>query len=47
MIYEFVDIVRTIDEHIDQFEAIGILLKEKNGHLNTASHSYHNSNSFS
>jgi hypothetical protein len=31
MIYEFEDVVRTIDDHIDLFESIGVLLKEKNG----------------
>jgi len=36
--YEFADVVRTIEDHIDSFENIGVLLKEKNGHLNTPSH---------
>lgn len=31
MIYETEDIIRTIDDHIDLFESIGVLLKEKNG----------------
>jgi hypothetical protein len=31
MIYECEDITRTIDDQIDDFENIGVLLKEKNG----------------
>jgi len=31
MIYEITDIHRTIDDHIDLFESIGVLLKENNG----------------
>ena len=31
MIYEASDIVRTIDDHIDFFESIGVLLKERDG----------------
>ena len=31
MIYECEDVIRTIDDHIDLFESIGVLLKEKNG----------------
>ena len=46
MIYEFADVVRTIDNHIDLFESIGVLLKEQNGHLNTPSHSHLNSDDF-
>ena len=33
MIYEASDIVRTIDDHIDLFESIGVLLKERNGFI--------------
>ena len=33
MIYECEDIIRTIDDHIDSFENLGFLLKEKNGFL--------------
>lgn len=33
MIYDCADIVRTIDDHIDLFESIGVFLKERNGIL--------------
>ena len=45
MIYECEDIIRTIDDHIDEFENLWFLLKEKNGflelnycHINRSSH---------
>jgi hypothetical protein len=41
MIYEFEDVVRTIDDHIDLFESIGVLLKEKNGFVKS-DHRYFN-----
>jgi hypothetical protein len=33
LIYEIEDVIRTIDDHIDLFESIGVLLKEKNGFI--------------
>ena len=29
ILYEIADVHRTIDDHIDLFESIGVLLKEK------------------
>lgn len=42
MIYECEDIIRTIDDHIDLFESIGVLLKEKDA--NRQSRSRHSTN---
>jgi hypothetical protein len=44
MIYEISDIVRTIDDHIDLFENIGVLLKEKDGLVKTTYRDFHRSN---
>lgn len=44
MIYEASDIVRTIDDHIDLFENIGVLLKEKDGLVKTTHRHFNCSN---
>jgi hypothetical protein len=45
MIYECEDVIRTIDDHIDLFESIGVLLREKNGFIKS-DHRYFNLNSY-
>lgn len=36
MLYEFQECQRSIDDHIDTFESIGVLLKEKNGFIKSS-----------
>ena len=45
MIYECEDVIRTIDDHIDLFESIGVLLKERNGFEQATSSQFHRATS--